>query len=163
MRALFIAMVLALPAGAADPKPVELKAITYEGLDKAIAAEKGKVVAVDVWATFCAPCVKKFPNFVKLHEGFAEKGLVCISASTDDKDDAEKALKFLKDQKAHFANYRFSETNEKISKELNEKYPTDEQPLLILFNKKGEKKHQFGGKATPEEVIAAVKKLLEEK
>jgi len=47
--ALFAALVLAAPAAADD---VKLEPITLDGLLKEVAANKGKVVVVDVWGTF---------------------------------------------------------------------------------------------------------------
>lgn len=140
--------------------PIELHDVTYAQLDTKISEHRGKVVLVDVWATFCAPCVKKFPTFVTLHEKYAKDGLVCVSVSTDDAESKAKALEFLKEQKATFPNYRLSESNEKISKELNEKYPTDAQPVMFVFNRKGEKVKQFESKAKPEEVEELLKQLL---
>ncbi len=160
-KSMIAILLLAVPAMAADK--IELIETTYDGLDKAIAKEKGKVVAVDVWATFCAPCVKKFPHFVKLHESHAGKGLVCISVSTDDLETRPKAVEFLKEKNATFANYRLSETNENITKELNEKYPTDAQPVMIVFNRKGEKVKEFGGKDKIEDIEIYLTKLLDEK
>lgn len=142
--------------------PIELHDVTYSELDAKISELKGQVVLVDVWATFCAPCVKKFPSFVKLHETYAKDGLVCVSVSTDEADSKLKALEFLKEQKATFPNYRLSESNEKISKQLNEKYPTDAQPVMFVFNRKGEKVKQFESKAKLEEVEDFVRKLLAE-
>jgi hypothetical protein len=48
--ALFAALVLGAPAIAADE--VKLEATNLDGLLKAVAAHKGKVVVVDVWGTF---------------------------------------------------------------------------------------------------------------
>lgn len=152
-----------LPAAAAQPPKVELKDVTYAELDKAIAAHAGKVVLVDVWATFCSPCKKQFPHFVHLHETFAKDGLVCISVSTDDEADKAAALEFLVEKKAVFANYRLSETNDDIAKELKEKYPTDEQPIKFLFNRKGEKVKDFRSKAKPEEIEELVRTMLAER
>lgn len=45
---------------------------------------KGKVVLVNVWATWCAPCVKEFPSLKHLVELF--KGEVVVLAITRDKD-----------------------------------------------------------------------------
>jgi thiol:disulfide interchange protein len=52
--ALVIACLVADGGRSAPPAPaaVELKDVTYAELDKAIAAHKGKVVLVDVWATW---------------------------------------------------------------------------------------------------------------
>ncbi len=48
--ALFAALLLAAPAPAADE--VKLETVSLDGLLKAVAAHKGKVVVVDVWGTF---------------------------------------------------------------------------------------------------------------
>jgi hypothetical protein len=51
MRSTFLAaLVLAAPAVAADG--VKIEPTTLDGLLKAVAAHKGKVVVVDVWGTF---------------------------------------------------------------------------------------------------------------
>ena len=48
---------------AKEPAKIEFTDVTYDGLDKVVASHKGSVVVIDVWATFCAPCMKKFPHF----------------------------------------------------------------------------------------------------
>src|SRR3954452_17252211 len=87
---------LALSAGflslplAADPSPaVKLDPIGYSDLIAELHGLKGKVVLVDVWGTFCAPCREKFPKVVALHEKYAARGLAVVSVSVDPPDDAE--------------------------------------------------------------------------
>jgi hypothetical protein len=48
--ALFAALALAAPAAAADE--VKLETISLDGLLKAVADHKGKVVVIDIWGTF---------------------------------------------------------------------------------------------------------------
>src|SRR5205823_1339857 len=95
---------------AQSPDKIELKVIKHADLVKAIEAHKGKVVLVDFWATWCPPCVAKFPKVVHLHEQFQAKGLVCISASFNELPQKEKALKFLNDKKAFLENYLIEDT-----------------------------------------------------
>jgi thiol-disulfide isomerase/thioredoxin len=42
----------------------------------------GKVVVLDVWSTYCDPCVREFPNLVALQKQFGDK-IRCISFDTD--------------------------------------------------------------------------------
>jgi thiol-disulfide isomerase/thioredoxin len=42
----------------------------------------GKVVVLDVWSTYCDPCIREFPNLVALQKQFGEK-VRCISFDTD--------------------------------------------------------------------------------
>ncbi len=43
---------------------------------------RGKVVVLDVWSTYCDPCVREFPNLVALQKRFGDK-VRCISFDTD--------------------------------------------------------------------------------
>jgi thiol-disulfide isomerase/thioredoxin len=99
------------PQGVALAKAaqVELKSVKLPQLLDAIKAQKGKIVVMDVWATFCVPCKKEFPRLVKLHERYAANGLVCMSLSVDDIDDRAAALEFLQSRHATFANYFIDE------------------------------------------------------
>ena len=64
---------------------------------------KGKVVLLDFWATWCAPCKVEIPWLIKLREQYAAQGLEVIGASTDELDQDDKAA-FAKD-KADIANF----------------------------------------------------------
>ncbi|WP_316836610.1 TlpA disulfide reductase family protein [Pedobacter nutrimenti] len=60
---------------------------------------KGKVVLMDVWATWCAPCKKEIPYLKKLEEELHGKDVVFISISTDEQKDKDKWLKMVDDMK----------------------------------------------------------------
>lgn len=45
---------------------------------------KGKVVIIDFWATWCAPCRAEIPSFNKLYSRYKSKGLEIIGISLDD-------------------------------------------------------------------------------
>jgi thiol-disulfide isomerase/thioredoxin len=48
----------------------------------------GKVVFVDFWASWCAPCKASFPAYAQLNADYAGRGLVIIAVSVDDSPDA---------------------------------------------------------------------------
>jgi peroxiredoxin len=50
---------------------------------------KGKVVLVDFWATWCAPCRKEMPEYAALHRKYADRGLVILGMSLDEVEPAE--------------------------------------------------------------------------
>jgi thiol-disulfide isomerase/thioredoxin len=61
-----------------DPFPVLSSADLVGSPPPSIA---GKVVLVDFWASWCAPCRASFPAYAKLNERMAEKGLVIVAVS----------------------------------------------------------------------------------
>jgi thiol-disulfide isomerase/thioredoxin len=58
-----------------------------------LAALKGKVVVVDFWGIFCAPCKKLMPHLDQLYDKHRGAGLVVLGVSEDEKPDIEKFAK----------------------------------------------------------------------
>jgi len=54
------------------------------GQPLALADYSGKVVLLDFWATWCAPCLGEIPHFVALQNQYREQGLQVIGISMDD-------------------------------------------------------------------------------
>ncbi len=95
----------------ADSK-ITIRPIDEEGLEKEIASHKGKVVVLDLWANWCAPCKKEFPHLVELHEKYGDQGLVCMSLclpADNEKDLVKNALEFLRAKKANFSNFYWND------------------------------------------------------
>jgi len=138
---------------------VEIKVVKLNGLQKAVADQKGKIVVVDFWATFCIPCKEEFPNLVKLHADHGKKGVVCISVSVDDPEDKDAALKFLKKEKATFLNLLLDEAPEKYQKELN----FASVPTVLVYGKDGKLVKKFNA-TKPEEAFTYkdIRKVVEE-
>jgi thiol-disulfide isomerase/thioredoxin len=124
------------------------------------------VVLVDVWATWCAPCKKWFPNTVKMHEDYAKQGLAVISLSLDGEDEAAAALEFLKEQNATFTNLRSQYGAEP---EGVEAFDIDggAVPHFKLYDRAGNLARKFAtGDAGPPnhaEIVQAMEELLEKK
>jgi len=154
-------VVLALALVPAEPPTIQLDSVRYDQLAAEVTGLQGKVVLVDVWGSFCAPCKEKFPTVVALHGKYAGRGLAVISVSVDTPDDADAraaARDFLVRQKAAFRNVILSDRAEV----WQAKWKIDGPPLLFLFDKSGKLAGRWEGKFDPAEVDKKIAGLIDE-
>ena len=79
---------------ATDPDPI--KADSPDGKPVTLADFKGEVVVVNLWATWCAPCVKEMPTLAALQTEFAGKPVKVVAISLDrGAEDMAKARAFI--------------------------------------------------------------------
>ncbi len=133
------------------------------GLKKAIAERKGKVVFVNMWATWCAPCVAEFPDMVKLYQKYHGRGLEVIAVSFDA--EAADALPFLDRQKADFINLIKSQKqdDETFAKTFYKEWFEQGMgalPASWLFDRKGGQKYFRMGKFDPVALDQLIEQLL---
>lgn len=69
-----------------------------DGKTVTMANLKGKVVLVDVWATWCGPCKAEIPHLKKLEEEMKGTDVQVVSISVDEAKDKEKWQKMIKDE-----------------------------------------------------------------
>jgi peroxiredoxin len=64
----------------------ELRAATLDGSRrvKTLADYEGKVILLNVWATWCEPCKVEMPSIERLHREFGAQGLAVVAVSVDD-------------------------------------------------------------------------------
>lgn len=92
----------------------EVRAVDRRLMDREVLLEKVDLAAVktlasnnsnrlrliNVWATWCAPCVQEFPELVQLSRWLANRDFELVTLSVDDLADADKAFAFLEKQRA---------------------------------------------------------------
>ncbi len=61
---------------------------------------KGKVVLLDFWASWCAPCLESFPWMQEIQQRYADRGLVVLAVNLDH--DRQMAERFVRAQAAQF-------------------------------------------------------------
>ena len=66
-----------------------------------------KLRLINVWATWCGPCVIEFPDIVSLHRIYRGRDFEVVTVNADEAGKREKALEFLKAQQASTRNLAF--------------------------------------------------------
>ncbi|OBQ55571.1 TlpA family protein disulfide reductase [Tamlana sp. s12] len=66
-----------------QPSPVFTNYTNHAGGTTSLSDFKGKFVYIDVWATWCAPCIKEIPSLKKVEQQYHDKNIVFISISVD--------------------------------------------------------------------------------
>jgi thiol-disulfide isomerase/thioredoxin len=125
-----------------------------------IAALKGKVVILDVWATWCAPCREEFPKLEELNVTYKPKGLEILAVSADNVDDVKEAdiVKFALDHGAKFA------VGWDKDGSMKPKYHPQALPSAYVIDRNGIVRYQHIGYQRGEEkdLEREVKELLDE-
>ena len=140
---------------------ITLRLIKHKKFLEAIQSHPGHVVVVDFWGEFCVPCKQEFPKLVELHQRYGKHKVVCISASVDEVENKEEALKFLKATKATFPNYLIDDE----AKIWQDHWDFIGPPAVFVFDQKGKLAGRFDHndpdkKYTYADVEKLVQKLL---
>jgi cytochrome c biogenesis protein CcmG/thiol:disulfide interchange protein DsbE len=80
-------------------KAPPIEGVTLDGAKtpKKLADYSGKVVLLNVWATWCEPCRVEMPSIEKLHNEFGSQGLAVVAISVDDPGAEPRILDFVKE------------------------------------------------------------------
>jgi len=90
---------------------------------------KGRVILVDLWASWCLPCKESFPMLRKLHQRYTDRGLVIIAVSVDEQ--KGQMERFLEKNPAPFAVVR--DATQKLAGAVNART----MPASFLLDQEG--------------------------
>jgi peroxiredoxin len=141
-------------------KPV---AITEVGLDsiRIVLQNQGKkYLLVNVWATWCGPCVVEFPELVTMQRMYGARDFEFISISSDGLKKKAKVLDFLQEKNAANKNYLYSGTDKYALIETVNKDWSGALPYTLLIAPGGEVLYTHEGAIDPLEVRKVIIKRL---
>jgi thiol-disulfide isomerase/thioredoxin len=141
----------------------EVKTITSTDEYKALLDNsKGKVILVNFWATWCPPCVKEFPELVKLYNDYKDKEFVLMFISLDDKSEYDsKLLPFLKKQGVDFTSYFGNFSNPETIMNYVDKSWQGEIPYTGIYDKDGKLVKSLLGNKTYEQFETEIKQVMD--
>ena len=155
MKLLIAALSFPGMLAAAAPVPVD-----EAGYTKLLSSQRGKVVLVNFWATWCAPCRAEMPDLLALDGRLRAKGFQLVLVSADEPEQADLARKFLEEKKAGAPSYikRVADDDGFIRK-VDPKW-SGAVPALFLYDRSGRLVRSFVGETDLGTVEAAIRKIL---
>lgn len=126
------------------PFKLSYQDITLAQWPETISAYKGNILVVDMWATWCSSCLKRFPHMVEMNKKYSDKNVKFISLLLEDPEEPEaieNAKKFLIKQKAGFDHY-FMNENIMVS---FEKLDLLGIPTVFIYSPEGELVNRLTG------------------
>lgn len=95
-----------------ESQPLTLTEIDEAGIKKLLKNDdSNKLRLINVWATWCGPCVIEYPEFVTMQRMYGARDFEFVSISADKLAAKERARSVLAKKQSHVANYIFSGSN----------------------------------------------------
>jgi thiol-disulfide isomerase/thioredoxin len=139
-----------------DKEPVTLGEIDDEGVAKLVKNDTKKLLVINVWATWCAPCVAELPEFVTMHRMYRGRPFQLVTLCMDEPDKKDAALTVLKDKKVAATNYLVrTKDRDKFADLLDKDWPGP-VPYTLIVEPGGKVIYRKSGSIDPLEVRRAI-------
>ncbi|MEN3335396.1 MAG: hypothetical protein V7641_4761 [Blastocatellia bacterium] len=132
--------------------------IAVDSVAQGLEQMKGKVIVLDLWATWCGPCRMEIPSFIKLQDKYKAQGLEIVGVSLDPitrGGNAELVGKFMQENNINYTIWVVNNPTALM------KYPTGQGiPTTYVIDRNGRTVKQYVG-VQPESVFESdIKSLL---
>ena len=125
------------------------------GKEQALAQWRGKVMVVNFWATWCAPCREEMPEFIKAQSEYGAKGLQFVGIAVDQPD---KIDQFAKEIGLNYPALVGGFGAMELSKTLGNNLMA--LPFSVVVDRKGQIAYTQLGMLKPDKLQALMKELL---
>lgn len=141
----------------AQTPPPEVPFVDVAGKPVRLSDFKGQVLVVNLWATWCAPCVKEMPTLAALQQAYAGKPVKVIAVSVDPAEATDKAKAFI----AAHAPLDFYQ-NPDLKLPFAFRPAAQEFPTTVIYGRDGLQRARMTGDAdwSSPEAKAVIDKLL---
>jgi cytochrome c biogenesis protein CcmG, thiol:disulfide interchange protein DsbE len=138
VAALCAAATAAGPGPGAPAPGFSLPRLAEEGGEVNLKSYAGRVVVLDFWASWCAPCAKTLPHLSRLGAGRADLAVLALSID----EDRSKALDFLGRKEKRPAGLTFLHDRKRA---VAEAYDLGGMPSLVIVDRKGVVRYRHDG------------------
>lgn len=118
-------------------EPVELAEADEAALKALKASGSGKVRLVKFWATWCAPCIADFPEYVTINRMYRHRDFEFVTVSLNKPDERSDVLAFLKKQQASNRNLILAAGDREKQLDAFDKDWNGEVPYTVLLSPEG--------------------------
>lgn len=117
-----------------QPAP-EFTLTTWQGSAISLSDFRGKVVLLDFWASWCAPCIAAMPDLKKLYEKYRLEGFEIVGISTDT--DTDAWLRAINQHELTWTNVIDERPDGILKSIVGTDYSISFLPTLFLIDKEG--------------------------
>ncbi len=143
-----------------DQEPVELKTLNEAGVAKLVKNDTENLLLINVWATWCGPCVAELPEFVTMNRMYRKRNFQMVTISLDEPDQKGAVLKVLREKHVSSTNYLSDiASRDKFAELLDKDWPGP-VPYTLLIAPGGKVLYRHSGDIDPLEVRRAIVDVL---
>jgi thiol-disulfide isomerase/thioredoxin len=139
-----------------NAEEVTLAPLDEAGLARLAKNETDKLLVVNLWATWCGPCVAELPELATMHRMYRKRNFQMVTISLDEPDQKAAALKVLNEHHLSGVNYISTiESKDKLGELLDKEWPGP-VPYTLLIAPGGRVLYRKSGEIDPLEVKRAI-------
>lgn len=135
--------------------------LNESGFRQMVASHRSKILLVDFWATWCAPCREELPHLIALHAAKRSKGFDFVTISCDEPEQAAAAAQWVTAQGAPPPHYiRRASNDDAFINSIDPKW-SGALPALFVFDRNGRQSRSFIGETGLKQLTAYIDTLLQ--
>lgn len=143
-------------------EPTQVEAIDAEQFAAVLEAHRGKVVLVNLWATWCIPCVQELPEIDLLQTRYRDRGLVVLAVSFDKPEKLDPDVReFFAEKAPNLVSYLQTEEDEYDFVSVLDPEWIGGLPTSFFIDREGEVADSFVGRLTYQDMERRTLRLLD--
>lgn len=152
-------MAFAAGCGGQERPGPQLRKVTADDLRAVIGDGQAELTVVNLWATWCIPCRKEFPDLIRIGTEFADKEVRVVFVSTDSEEQEADVKGFLADMNVSWDTYLKEGDGYDFVQALYSEW-SGALPTTFIYSREGELLEHWEGISTYEELRSRLDTLL---